>query len=150
MYRIFTTLVALTIATSSFAEKQFEPQGMEAITYGDGVLFEAKNSSAQIQLSVSGSGYQKTLTTSGYHFLDTTSGEDGPLADGLYKYEVKEMPMLTMSRAESSKLMDRNTLYGKTDPKVSAVSGNFRILNGKVVDATLEEYSASISQGDAK
>ena len=148
MYRIVTSLVALTIATASFAETQIEPAGIQAITYGDGVLFESTDSSAQYQLTVSGAGYQKSLTTNGYHFLDATSDDGGPLQDGLYKYEVREIPKLTISREESSKLADRNVLNGKTGPKASAVSGSFRVLNGQVVDATLQEDTAKDEQGD--
>ena len=150
MYRIITSLVAITIATSSFAEKQIEPAGIQAITYGDGVLFEPQDNSAQFQLTVSGAAYQKTLTASGYHFLDATSDESGPLQDGLYKYEARPIPAFTISREESSKLVGRNDLNGKTDPKQSAISGSFRISNGKVVDATAEEYQGKISEGVAE
>ena len=150
MNRVSIALVALTFATISFADTQ---TGIQAITYSDGVLFESSDNSTNYQLNVFGAGnstYQRSYETSGYLFLDTSTGEDGPLADGLYKYKARPIPALTISRAESSNMEDRNSLSRKSAPAVSAISGSFRILNGQVVDSMLEENHDSISGGESE
>lgn len=150
MNRVSISLVALTFATISFAETQIDRGGIQAIAYNDGVLFESSDNSTNYQLNVAGagdSGYQRSYETSGYLFLDTSAGEDGQLADGLYKYEARPIPAVTISREDSSAMSDRNSLVGKTTAKVSPVSGTFRILNGKVVDSMIEEDYASASEG---
>lgn len=75
-------------------------------------------------------------------FFSANNEKGGPLPDGLYKYEANAIPAFSMSREESSKLQDRNTLNGKSDPKSSPISGHFRIINGVVVDKNLEEHGA--------
>lgn len=151
MNRTAIAIVAIAFATTSFAESKGSGD-LQAITYNDGVLIESIDESASYQIKVSGVGnstYFRSITATGYLFLDA-SDENGPLADGLYKYEARPIPSFTISREESSKLRDRNILVGKSVAKTSPLTGSFRVLNGEVVDSMLKENHNNVSEGDSE
>ena len=146
MNRIFIFTAILLLATSAYAKGAGNEAAIQTVTYTDGVLFELGERDSEIVLSVSGPGntaFEKQSSSADSVFLSVTNEASGPLQDGLYKYEARAIPAFTVSREESSKLRDRNTLIGKTDPKSSPVSGNFRVKNGMVVDTNFEEFSVT-------
>ena len=145
MKRIFTSLVVLLFATSVYSQGVGKNAGIHATTYSDGVLFEPGHSNNEFMLNISGPDnavIEKRYSSAEPAFFSVNNENRGPLPDGLYKYEARAIPAFTISREESSKLRDRNTLVGKSDPKSSPVSGHFRIMNGVVVDSSLEEFTA--------
>jgi hypothetical protein len=145
MKRIFTSLVVLLFATSVYSQGVDRNAGIQATTYSDGVLFEPGHSNNEFMLNISGpenTVIKKRYSSAEPAFFSVNNENGWPLPDGLYKYEARAIPAFSISREESSKLRDRNILIGKSDPKSSPVSGHFRIINGVVVDKSLEEYSA--------
>lgn len=150
MKQIWVLLLILMFATSVYAKGVSESAAVQATTYSDGVLFEAGNSAKEFHLNFSGPGkavFSRKISAAGPVFINIADEEGGPLPDGLYKYEARAIPSFTISRQESAQLKDRNVLLGKTDPKTSPVSGNFRILNGEVVDPLFEEFDARLAGG---
>lgn len=146
MHRILISMAILLLATSAYAKGVGNEPAIQTVTYADGVLFEVGERDSEIVLSVSGPGntaFEKQSSSADSVFLSVNNEASGPLRDGLYKYEARAIPAFTISREESSKLRDRNTLNGKTEPKSSPVSGNFRVKNGMVVDANFEEFSVT-------
>ena len=124
-----------------------------ATTYADGVLLEAGNRDVDLQLTIAGpdnSRYTQRYSPTEPVFLDINNTNGQPLADGFYKYEVWPIPAVTYSREESSSMPDRNSLMNTTGPKASAVSGNFRIVNGLIDDPELTEYDAGTELEMAK
>ena len=145
MNRIFIFMAILLLATNVYSKGVDNSAGIKATTYSDGVLFEVNDSNDDVMLSVSGPNnmiLERKYSSADPIFISVDDAVGGPLRDGLYKYEARTIPAFTISREESSKLRDRNTLIGKSEPKSSPVSGNFRIENGMVVDANLEEFDA--------
>ena len=145
MKRIFTSLIVLSFATSVYSQGVDGNAEILAINYSDGVLFESVKSNNEFMLNISGPDnamIEKRYSSAEPAFFSVNNENGGPLPDGLYKYEARAIPAFTISREESSKLRDRNTLVGKSDPKSSPVSGHFRIMNGVVVDSSLEEFTA--------
>lgn len=122
-------------------------------TYADGILFEADNRDINLQLTVAGpdnARYTQRYSSADPAFLNISNTNGQPLADGFYKYEVWPIPAVTYSREESSSMPDRNSLKNTTGPKVSAVSGSFRIVNGVIDDPELIEFDAGVSEGTVK
>ena len=150
MKRILVLLMILLSATSVYAKGVNNDAAVQAKTYPDGVLFEAGDSAKDFNLNFSGPGkivFSRKITTAGPVFINILDEEGDLLPDGLYKYEAKAIPSFTISRQESAQMKDRNVLLGKSEPKVSPVSGNFRILNGAVVDPSFEEFDARLAEG---
>lgn len=150
MSRVLMFTAILLFAVNVYAKGADNTASIQATTYADGVLIEAKNSGTDIHLNVSGPAntyFEKRQSSSGAIFIDVNRETEAPLPDGLYKYEAQAIPAFTISREESSQLSDRNVLRGKTDPKASPVSGNFRILNGMVVDPDINEFDAGSARG---
>lgn len=145
MSRILIFVTILLFATSVYSQGVGNTVAIQATTYADGVLFEANDNNTDFILNVSGpanSAFAKQYLSSGRIFININNEDGGPLADGLYKYEAQAVPAFAISREESSKMPDRNVLMGKSDPKSSPVSGNFRVLDGMVVDPLFEEFGA--------
>jgi len=69
------------------------------------------------------------------------------LTDGSYKYEAWPVPAVSYSREESARMPDRNSLKNTTGPRVSPVSGSFRIVDGIIDDPELVEYDARALEG---
>ena len=144
MKPIWVLLMILLFATGVHSKSVNNAGAIQATTYADGVLFEAGDNAQEYHLNVSGPGnvvFSRKISAAGPAFIGIADQEGGPLPDGLYKYEAEVIASFTISREESSKLSDRNVLLGKTDPKASPISGNFRILNGEVVDPQLAEVA---------
>lgn len=144
MSRILIFVIILLFATSVYSQGVRNAVAIQATTYADGVLFEANDNATDFTLNVSGSAnsaFAKKYSSSGPIFININSEDGGPLPDGLYKYEAQVVPAFAISREESSKLLDRNVLVGKSDPKSSPVSGSFRVLDGMVVDPLFEEFA---------
>jgi len=140
--------MVLLSATSTYAKGVADAAAVQATTYSDGVLFEAAASASEYKLNFSGPGdavFSRKVSGNGPLFINISDEEGGPLPDGLYKYEARAIPTLAISREESSRMKDRNVLYGKTDPKSSPISGTFRIQNGEVVDSSFEEFDARLA-----
>lgn len=156
MNHILISLVALVVATGANA-KGADKGGtsIQAFQQPDGIVFDVKGGDVDMQLDVSGPGqvaFSRRYAYADSVFFNITNARGVALPDGLYKYEARPLPALTISREESSRMVDRNTIYGKTDPKVSPVSGTFRIVNGGVVDSGLDEYATllGLSAGAAE
>ena len=144
MKQLLTFLAILLIASVAQAKgvKNDRPD-IQASTYSDGMQFDVSRGDADLQLEVYGPGgktYSERYANAESVFFSTNSRKDGSLPDGLYKYEAKSIPAVTISREESSKMADRNMLREKTDTKNSYVSGTFRIVDGLVVDPDLDEF----------
>lgn len=145
MSRIVIFVTILLCATSVYSKGVGNTVAIQATTYADGILFEAVDNAVDFKLNVIGTGnsaFAKQYSSSGPIFINANNEDGVPLPDGLYKYEAQLNPAFTISRQESSKLPDRNVLKGKSDPKSSPISGNFRILDGMVVDPLFEEFDA--------
>ena len=109
-------------------------------SYADGVLLETPNRDLDLQLTLAGPNnyrYTQRYSSADPVFIDINHTNGQSLEDGFYKYEAMPMPTITISREESSKMPDRNSLMNTTGPKVSAVSGSFRIVNGMIIDPDL-------------
>ena len=120
---------------------------IQASTYSDGMQFDVSRSDVDLQLTVAGpdgSRYSERFAYAESAFFSIDNRKDGALPDGLYKYEARAIPAITISREESSKMADRNVLRERADTKNSYVSGNFRVVNGLVVDPDLEEFSTIV------
>lgn len=152
MNRFFIFLAIMLIATSAWSKGVGNDTSIQASTHPGGILFELKGGDADLQLSVSGPGniaYARRYVAADSVFLDITNANGKALGDGLYKYEARPIPAITISREESSGMMDRNVLYGKTDAKISPVSGTFRIVHGAVIDPSVNEYDALLRQRES-
>jgi len=150
MSRVLVLVTILFFAASVNSKGVGNDVALQATTYADGVLFESGNAGLEYTLKVSGPAnvtIERQTKFSEPSFISIRNEEEGPLPDGLYKYEARVIPAFTISREESSKLRDRNVLNGKTEPKLSPVSGNFRIVNGVVLDPDLEEFDAGHAEG---
>ncbi len=156
MNRMLIFMTILLVASTAYAKGIGNDTTIQVFTHPDGVLFEVKGSDVDLQLNVSGPGNTVFTQRHAYAnsvFLDIKKADGKALTDGLYKYEARPIPAVTMSRQESSGMQDRNVLHGKTDAKMSPVSGTFRIVNGSVVDPDLDEFgdgSALLSTETAK
>ena len=153
MKSLFLFLAIFSVSTCLNAAGNDNSFNVNATTYADGVLLEADNRDINLQLTIAGpdnSRYTQKYSSADPVFLDINNTNGQPLADGFYKYEVRPIPMVTYSREESSSMPDRNSLKNTTGPKVSAVSGSFRIVNGFIDDSELVEYGAEISEGTVK
>lgn len=153
MKLIIMILATLMVAAGAYGEDVGSNIEIQATTYADGVLLEVSERDVGLKVIVSGPG--KTLfeikqSAANPVFVDIHHADNGPLSDGLYKYEAWPIPAIIISRAESSSMPDRNTLHGKTDPKISPFSGTFRIVNGTVIDPNIEEFDASTPGEDPK
>lgn len=149
MNRIFLFLAILSLAASVHSKGVGNGAEIQATTYADGVLFEVGGSNSDFTLNVFGPDnviIERTYSSAEPVFVSITEGDAGSLPDGLYKYEARPIPAFTISRQESSRLADRNTLIGKSDPKTSPVSGSFRIKNGIVADPNIQEFNAGGSK----
>ena len=147
MNRILIMLVAMAVATGASA-KDTEKSGasIQASQHPDGILFDVRGGDVDLQLTVSGPGkavFSQRYAYAESVFFNINDASGVALPDGLYKYEAKPIPAVTISRQESSRMKDRNVLYGKSDPKVSPVSGTFRIVNGGVIDPNFDEFGTA-------
>jgi hypothetical protein len=144
MNLILIFLVTLVVATGANAKGADKGRAsIQASQHPDGLLFDVKGGDVDLQLDISGPGkamYSKHYAYAESVFFNINNASGVALPDGLYKYEARPVPAVTISRAESSRMKDRNVLHGKTDAKLSPVSGTFRIVNGGVVDPHYDEY----------
>ena len=148
MNHILISLVALVVATGANA-KGADKGGtsIQASQQPDGILFDVKGGDVDLQLNVSGPGtafYSRHYAYAESVFFNINDASGAALPDGLYKYEARPIPAVTISREESSRMKDRNVLYGKSAAKISPVSGTFRIVNGGVIDPNYDEYAAPV------
>jgi hypothetical protein len=129
--------VLLSVALAGNVQAQDASANIQVETFADFVAFQMNNSAFDMNVKVSGpSDYTLSADYPGSQvaYLDLLGENGDALADGLYKYEIKPVPVKRISREASSAMPDRNTLQGRSAPKVSPVSGTFRILDGQVVD----------------
>ncbi len=147
MNRVMSLLFSMVIAMSANAKGLEGNATIEATTYADGVLFQVDKSETNLQLNISGptQAYSQRYSDGDSIFLGIQQADGQVWADGLYKYEVWPVPAVSISREESSKMPDRNSLVHKSRPPVFALSGNFRISNGMVVDPDLGESDSLVS-----
>lgn len=132
----------LMIALVGNVQAQDVSNDIQVNRFTDFVAFELNSDAFNMNVSIAGPdnySFAREYQGSETAFFDLTDASGGAMADGLYKYEIKPVPVRRFSRAESSAMPDRNTLYGKSAAKVSPVSGSFRVVNGQVVDAGLFE-----------
>ena len=144
MKQVLIVLSMLCMATGAFAKGAPDNNvDIEAMPYSDGILFDVKAADSDLELSISGPGKMATskrYTQAKSIFLETVQANGKSMPDGLYKYEARIVPTYVISREESSKMVDRNVLYGKTDAKSNPLSGTFRVVNGSIVDPELDEF----------
>lgn len=153
MKHIFLFLIIFLTSTCLCAKEIDIDFKVNVNTYADGILLEIENHDSDFQLTVAGPGnsrYTRRYSSDEPVFLDINNTNGEQLEDGFYKYEAMPLPAFTISREESSKMPDRNSLKNTTGPKVSAVTGSFRIVNGMIIDPELVEYTASTEQEAAK
>ena len=148
MKQLLTFLTIMLFASGAYAKGTNNDADIQASTHYDGILFDVKGNDVDLQLSVAGPGnfaYSKRYAYAESVFFNTTNARGKALPDGLYKWEARAIPAVSISRQESSAMPDRNVLNGKTDPKMSPVSGTFRIVDGSVVDPNRDEYGEKLS-----
>lgn len=147
MNHILIFMAALLLATGAHAKgADKDGASIQASQHPDGLLFDVKGGDVDMQLTVSGPGkasYSKHYAYAESVFFNINDASGVALPDGLYKYEARPLPAVSITRAESSRMKDRNTLYGKTDPKLSPVSGTFRIVDGGVIDPHYDEFATA-------
>lgn len=138
MFRRIAALLIISLAGN--VQAQDVSADIQIQLFSDFVAFELNNDAFNMNVNIAGPAdyfYSQTYPGTETAFLDLANANG--MADGLYKYEVKPVPVRQISQRVSSAMPDRNTLYGKSAPKVSPVSGTFRILDGQIVDAQLPE-----------
>ena len=134
--------VLLMFALVGNVKAQDVSENIQVELFADFVAIELNNDAFNMNVSIAGPddyNFTKEYRGSETAFFDLTDARGDAMADGLYKYEIKPVPVKRFSRAESSAMPDRNTLHGKSAAKVSPVSGSFRVVDGQVVDAGLFE-----------
>ena len=140
MFRRIAAVMIVSLAGN--VQAQDVSADVQVQLFSDFVAFELDNDAFNMNVTISGPhDYSFTREYSGSEtaYLDLAREGGGVMADGLYKYEIKPVPVRRFSRAESSAMPDRNTLYVKSAVKVSPVSGSFRIVDGQVVNAGISE-----------
>jgi hypothetical protein len=128
-------LLALGISTSTLASQS----DMRTEVLEDGVLFITNGSNGASTLTLRGPGdYNARMNFAAGRnaFVDIANVNGKALSDGFYKYEIVFSPRQAARLASGA---DRNAFSGVTAAKSSPVSGNFRIVDGLVVDPYLEE-----------
>jgi hypothetical protein len=138
MFRRIAALLICSLAGN--VQAQDVSADIQVQLFSNFVAFELNNDTFDMNVNIAGPAdyfFSQTYpgTKTGYHDLANADS----MADGLYKYEVKPVPVRQISQRVSSAMPDRNTLYGRSAPKVSPVSGTFRVLNGQIFDAQLPE-----------
>jgi len=140
---MFCRIAAVMIMSlAGNVQAQDESAEIQVQLFSDFVAFELNNDAFNMNVTIAGPGdYSLTKEYIGSEtaYLDLAGEAGGAMADGLYKYEIKPVPVRRFSRAESSAMPDRNALHGKSAAKVSPVSGSFRIVDGQVVNAGISE-----------
>ena len=147
MNHILVFLIVLMVAAAANANGVDKSgASIQASQHPDGILFDVRGGDVDLQLNVSGPGkavFSERYAYAESVFFNINDASGVALPDGLYKYEARPIPAVTISREESSRMPDRNVFYGKTDAKMSPVSGTFRIVNGGVVDPNLDEFGTA-------
>lgn len=149
--RFATGFLFLILLSANLFAKGVDGQfTVNTTTYEDGVLILSDNHETGFQVKFSGPGNFSVIQISSQGdsvFLDINNTDGQTLADGLYQYKVMPTPARTFTLAESSNMPDRNDIKPKSVAVVHPVYGSFRVINGEVVDADLQEYDAS-ANGD--
>lgn len=141
--RFTTSFLILLLAASVSAKNPVNEIKIQAVTVEDGVMIKAVENNQAFSLNLSGPAglnFSKSYRQAETAFIDINDVDGQPLADGLYKYEIKALPAIRISREESSTMPDRNDLKRKSSTKASPVNGSFRVVNGWVVDDQIEEF----------
>lgn len=144
MKHVLVLMSVLLVATGAYArDAAKEAADIQATSFSDGILFDVNVEDADLEVNISGPGNLAQTKRYAYAesvFVEAAESNGKSMPDGLYKYEARAVPAITISREESSAMLGRNELDGKTDAKMNPVSGTFRIVNGSVVDSDYEEY----------
>jgi hypothetical protein len=143
-------LILMVFAISANLHAQDISSDVYVDTSQDFIAFELTNGGFDMQLNVSGpQGFSRSqkYAANELAYVDVIDAKGRQLADGLYKYEIRPVPTVTISREESSAMPDRNDLYHKTQIEVSPVSGNFRVLNGRIADDLIVEAESQKQAG---
>jgi hypothetical protein len=135
-------LLTLGLSLTAEARPPFEPEVL-----ADGILFWPSAAAGVSTVSLKGPGKlisRMDFAAGEVPFVDIHFVNGKPLPDGLYKYEIVAAPVAGPNLTASGKgkgrgNVDRNAFTGMTDPKVSPVSGTFRVVDGEVVDPYLDE-----------
>ena len=146
-FLLIVVLLTPMSISAQFVEDNFK---VDVSTYSDGVLLETRDAGYGLQLRLGGPGhfrFSQTYSAAESAFIDINNVGGQTLEDGFYKYEVWPLPAVTYSREESSAMPDRNSIENTTGPKVSSVSGSFRIVAGLIVDPELVEFGANTAEG---
>ncbi len=73
-------------------------------------------------------------------YFEARSAEGVALADGLYTYEAWTEPKVLVTRSADDPRAGRDAgLKSKTMSDIDTVSGSFRVVDGQIVDAGLQE-----------
>lgn len=150
--RIVYIVSIMLLASTISAKENKQKFTIQKSIVQDGVVFESNTKDSAMTLRLVGpEGFSSHLKipVGEMAFVDINNMDGEMLVDGLYTYELKAMPNFTISREESAKMSDRNSLKNTSSVAVSPVSGVFRVLNGQVVDDQLEEFS-SVDSGERK
>ena len=90
MSRVLILVTILFFAASVHSKEVGNDVALQATTYADGVLFEAGSPGMDYTLTVSGPAnvaFERQAEFSKPSFISISGEEEGPLPDGLYKYE---------------------------------------------------------------
>jgi len=146
--RIVVLLAAASLASAIHAQEFADSVFVD--TSQDFIAFELANPEFDMQLNVSGpKGFSlsQKYAANELAYIDVVDARGSRLADGLYKYEIRPVPTVMITREESSAMPDRNELYHKAQIEVSPVSGSFRVLDGRIVDDLAVESDAQNQAG---
>jgi hypothetical protein len=144
MKHVLVLISVLLVATGAYAKGAAKKAAdIQATSYSDGILFDVNVKDADLEVNISGPGNLAQTKRYAYAesvFVEAAESNGKSIPDGLYKYEARAIPAVSISREESSAMPGRNELHGKTDAKMNPFSGTFRILNGSMVDSEYDEY----------
>ena len=130
MKLIIMVLATVMVAAGAYGEGVGSNIEIQATTYADGVLLEVSERDVDLKVIVSGPGksfFVIKQSAANPVFVDIHHADNGPLSDGLYKYEAWPIPAIIISRAESSSMPDRNTLHGKTGQNLAFFMTDYEV-----------------------
>jgi hypothetical protein len=149
MSRIVFSTVLLLTAFSSLARETATDFSVQATTYVDGILLESNRVDYDLELMIAGPDGIISRSRHGSRnpvFLAIDSFEHGQMTDGLYKYEIVPLPLISLTREAGADGQDP-AVVGRLAPKTSRINGSFRIVDGAIVDPDAVEDDYAAQQG---
>ena len=138
MIRIACTVVLnLLVFGAALAASSGEEFAVEVTSYSDGVFLLSNRD--DLDLEVNFARPDGTVTRSKHLstdavFLEVNSLFEGEVVDGLYRYEIVPVPIVTMTRDPGSDEVDPATVKQPAISGRRIISGSFRVTNGTISD----------------